>query len=142
MDSGRNIGGRDQAWKYCTHVEGNRNGTVCNYYGLVIRNDGITRFKFHLSHSNPHSYTKKMPKCASGSETRCDVPIFGDPVDNPSTHRISIISRLALKSWYQTSTNYPWAPSYLTPLPYIPSPGLILSYLNLKYKKKMNNYSL
>ena len=38
MDSGRNIGGRDPSWKYCTHVEGNRNGIVYNYYDLVIKN--------------------------------------------------------------------------------------------------------
>ena len=59
MDSGNKIGGRDPAWKYCTHVEGNKNGTVCNYCGLVIRSGGITCFKFHLSHSDPHSNTKK-----------------------------------------------------------------------------------
>ena len=64
MDTGSNIGGRDPAWKYCTHVEGNRNGTVCNYYGLVIRSGGITRFRFHLS-SDPHSNTKKCPNVPS-----------------------------------------------------------------------------
>ena len=42
-------------------MEGNRNGTLCNYYGLVIRSSGITRFKFHLSHSDLHSNTKKCP---------------------------------------------------------------------------------
>ena len=71
----------------------------------------------------------------------CDVPIFGGPVDNPSTRRISVFGRLAPKSWYLTSTNYPWTPSYSAPLPYVPSPGHIHSYLNLKYEKKMNNYS-
>ena len=40
-------------------MEGNRNGTVYNYCGLGIRSGGITRFKYHLSHSNPHSNTKK-----------------------------------------------------------------------------------
>ena len=55
MDSGSNIGDQDPVLKYCTHVEGNRNGTVCNYCGLVIRSGGITRFKFHLSHLDPHS---------------------------------------------------------------------------------------
>ena len=59
MDSDNNIGSRDPVWKYCTHVEGNRNGTVCNYYGLVIRSGGITRYKFHLSHSDLNSNTKK-----------------------------------------------------------------------------------
>ena len=61
MDSGSDIGGRDSIWKYCIHVEGNRNGVVCNYCGLVIKSGGITRFKFHLSHSNPHSNIKKCP---------------------------------------------------------------------------------
>ena len=61
MDSGRNIGGRDPAWKYCTHMEGNRNGTISNCYGLVIKSGEITRFKFHLSHSDPHLNTKKCP---------------------------------------------------------------------------------
>ena len=59
MDSGSNIRGRDSAWKYCTHMEGNRNGTVFHYYGLVIKGGGITHFKFHLSHLDPHSNTKK-----------------------------------------------------------------------------------
>ena len=70
MDSRSNIEGRDLAWKYCTHMEGNRNGTVCNYCGLVIRSGGITCFKFHQSHSDPHFNTKKVPKCASESEIR------------------------------------------------------------------------
>ena len=61
MDSGSNIGGQDPTWKYCTHVEGNRNCIVCNYCGLVIKSRGITRFKFHLSHSDPHYNTKKCP---------------------------------------------------------------------------------
>ena len=42
-------------------MEENRNGTVCNYCGLVIRSGEITHFKFHLSHSDPHSNTKKYP---------------------------------------------------------------------------------
>ena len=40
---------------------GDRNGSVCNYCGLVIRSGGITRFKYHISHSDPHSNTKKCP---------------------------------------------------------------------------------
>ena len=71
----------------------------------------------------------------------CDAPIVGGPVNNPSTHRIYVLGRLAPKSWYRTGTNYPWTPSYSALLPYIPSPGLIHSYLNLNYEKKMNNYS-
>ena len=42
-------------------MEGNRNGTICNYWDLVIKSSEITRFKFHLSHSDPHSNKKK--KC-------------------------------------------------------------------------------
>ena len=75
------------------------------------------------------------------SLTFCDAPISGGPVDNPSTSEISVLGRFAPKSWYRISTNYPWTPSYSAPLPYVPSPGPIHSYLNLKYEKKMNNYS-
>ena len=42
-------------------MEGNRNGTICNYCGLVIKSGGITPFKFHLSHLDHHSNTKKCP---------------------------------------------------------------------------------
>ena len=72
----------------------------------------------------------------------CDAPISESPVDNPSTRGIYILGRFAPKSWYWTDINYPWTSSYLTPLPYVPSSGPIHSYLNLKYEKKMNNYSL
>ena len=61
MASRSNIGGRDLTWKYCTHMQKNRNGIVCNYCGLVIRSGGITRFKYHLSHLDPHYNTKKCP---------------------------------------------------------------------------------
>ena len=40
---------------------GHKNGTICNYYGLSIKSGGITHLKFHLSHMNPHSNTKKCP---------------------------------------------------------------------------------
>ena len=52
-------GGRNPEWRYCTYVEGNKNGTICNYCGLMIKSGGITCFKFHPSHMNPHSNTKK-----------------------------------------------------------------------------------
>ena len=71
----------------------------------------------------------------------CDAPISGGLVDNPSTRGISVLGRLAPKSWYRIGTNYPWTSSYSVPLPYVPSRGPIHSYLNLKYEKKMNNYS-
>ena len=54
-------GGRDPAWRYCTPLEGHKNGTICNYCGLSIKSGGITRLKFHLSHTDPHSSTKKCP---------------------------------------------------------------------------------
>ena len=38
---------------------GNKNGTICNYCGLMIKSGRITRFKFHMSHSDPHSNIKK-----------------------------------------------------------------------------------
>ena len=52
-------GGQDPAWRYCTPLEGHKNGTICNYCGLSIKSDGITRLKFHLSHTDSHSNTKK-----------------------------------------------------------------------------------
>ena len=59
--SGSNNEGRDLALKYCTPIEGNRNDTICNFCGMVIKSGGITRFKFHLSHTDPHSNSKKCP---------------------------------------------------------------------------------
>ncbi|WJZ89294.1 hypothetical protein VitviT2T_008520 [Vitis vinifera] len=61
MVSESGIMGRDPCWKYCTPMEGNKNGTICNYCGLAIKSGGITRFKFHLSHTDPNSNTKKCP---------------------------------------------------------------------------------
>ena len=60
-ESGSTIGGRDPSLKYCTSIEENRNGTICNFYGMVIKRCRITRFKFHLSHTNPQSNRKKCP---------------------------------------------------------------------------------
>ena len=57
MTSGN--GGRDLAWRYCISLEGNKNETICNYCGLMIKSDGITRLKFHLSHTDLYSNTKK-----------------------------------------------------------------------------------
>ena len=57
--SGSNTGGRDPTWKYCTPIEGNRYDTICNFCGMVIKSGGITQFKFHLSHTDPHSNGKK-----------------------------------------------------------------------------------
>ena len=63
--SGGNIVSRDPAWRYCTHMEGNKNITIFIYCGLMIKSGGITRFKFHLSHTDPHSNTKKCPNVPS-----------------------------------------------------------------------------
>ena len=60
-----NIVGRDPTWSYCTPMEGNKNGTICNYCGLMIKSGVITCFKFHLSHMDPHSNTKKCPNVPS-----------------------------------------------------------------------------
>ena len=59
------MGYRDPYWKYYTPVEGNKNGTICNYYGLTIKSGGITCFKFHLSHINHNSNIKKGPNVPS-----------------------------------------------------------------------------
>ena len=34
---------------------------IYNYCGLSIKSGGITCLKFHLSHTDPHSNTKKCP---------------------------------------------------------------------------------
>ena len=52
--SGSNNEGCDLALKYCTLIEGNRNDTICNFCGMVIKSGGITRFKFHLSCDAPN----------------------------------------------------------------------------------------
>ena len=52
-------GGQDPAWRFCTPLNGHKNGTICNYCGLSIKSDAITRLKFYLSHTDPHSNTKK-----------------------------------------------------------------------------------
>ena len=47
------------------HLWRDKNGTICNYCGLSIKSDEITRLKFHLSHTDPHSNTKKCPNVLS-----------------------------------------------------------------------------
>ena len=61
--SGSTIGGRDPALKYCTPIEGNRNGAICNFCDMVIKRGGITRFKFHLSHTDPTQIAKSVIIC-------------------------------------------------------------------------------
>ena len=59
---GSDIPRRDLAWKHCILVEGNINETICNYCRLLMKSGGIIRFKFHLSHINPHFNTKKCSR--------------------------------------------------------------------------------
>ncbi|KAL6345175.1 hypothetical protein AAG906_013659 [Vitis piasezkii] len=59
---------RDPAWKYCLPIEGNRNGTICNFCGLVMKSGGITRFKSHLMHKDPHNNTKSVQECRQVKE--------------------------------------------------------------------------
>ena len=63
MDGGSasTVRGRDSVWKYCIPIEGNGIDTICNYCGMLIKSSGITQFKFHLSHTDPHSNSKKCP---------------------------------------------------------------------------------
>ncbi|RVW95339.1 hypothetical protein CK203_034151 [Vitis vinifera] len=61
-EGGSAMPGRDPAWKYCSPIEGNRNATICNFCGLVMKSGGITRFKSHLMHKDPHNNTKKCPR--------------------------------------------------------------------------------
>ena len=56
---GNGMFGRDLAWKYCSPVERNRNGTICNFCGLLMKSGGISRFKYHLAHRDPNNNTKK-----------------------------------------------------------------------------------
>ena len=59
--SGSGIMGRDPCWKYCTPMEENKNGTVCNYCRLTIKSGKITHFKISPIPYKPHSNTKKCP---------------------------------------------------------------------------------
>ena len=53
------MSGRDPVWKYCSPVEVNRNEIIYHFCGLLMKSGGITRFKFHLTHNDPHNNTKK-----------------------------------------------------------------------------------
>ena len=61
-EGGFAMSGRDPAWKYCSPIEGNRNGTLCNSCGLIMKSGGITRFNSHLMCKDPHNNTKKCPR--------------------------------------------------------------------------------
>ena len=75
MDSGSGsiVGSRDFALKYYTPIEGNINDTICNYCGMMIKRDGIIRFKFHLTHtdlySNSKMYLNVPPEVKKRNET-------------------------------------------------------------------------
>ena len=58
---GSDMFGRDVAWKYCSPVEGNRNGTICNFCGLLMKSGDISRFKYHLAYRDPNNNTRKCP---------------------------------------------------------------------------------
>ena len=49
----------DLDYKYCSPLEGNRNGTICNFCELVMKSGDISRFKYHLAHRDPNNNTKK-----------------------------------------------------------------------------------
>ena len=61
-EGGSAVPGRDPTWKYCSPIEGNQNGTICNFCVLVMKSGGITRFKSHLTHKDLHNNTKKCPR--------------------------------------------------------------------------------
>ena len=37
---------RNLAWKYCSPLKGNQNGTICNFCGLLMNSGGISRLKY------------------------------------------------------------------------------------------------
>ena len=45
-DGGIGMFGQDLAWKYCSPLKGNQNGTICNFCGLVMNSGGISRLKY------------------------------------------------------------------------------------------------
>ena len=49
----------DLAWKYCSPVKGNQNGTIYNFCGLLMKSGGISWFKYHLAHRDSNNNTKK-----------------------------------------------------------------------------------
>ena len=44
--SGSSVVGQEPAWKYCTPMKGNKNGTICNYGGLTIKSGGSLILNF------------------------------------------------------------------------------------------------
>ena len=54
-------GKSDPAWQYCTPLEGNKYGTICNFCGNIMKSGGITRFKFHLAGNDPRKNSKQCP---------------------------------------------------------------------------------
>ena len=48
--SGSNTRGRDPARKYCILIEGNKNGTICKFCGMVIKVGELLglNFTYHI----------------------------------------------------------------------------------------------
>ena len=53
-------GGRDPAWRYCTPLDGHKNGTICNYCGLSIKSGGIPNVQMSKC-PNVQLWSKKCP---------------------------------------------------------------------------------
>lgn len=45
-------------WRHTLLILGNKNGTICRYYNIVIHSGGITCFKYYLIGSNPKKNIK------------------------------------------------------------------------------------
>ncbi|XP_048427360.1 uncharacterized protein LOC125471206 isoform X1 [Pyrus x bretschneideri] len=46
---------RDPAWEHEDPIDGNKHGTICKYYGRVMKSGGMTRLKYHLSGLDPEN---------------------------------------------------------------------------------------
>ena len=53
---------KDPARKYCTDVEGKKGALQCSFCGTIFLGGGITRFKYHLSGTDPE---RNVKTCAS-----------------------------------------------------------------------------
>ena len=60
-------------------------------------------------------YEQKFRKYAILTKIDCGTPKSEGPIDQSSTCGITTLGHCALKSWYQMSNNYLWAPSYSAP---------------------------
>ena len=92
--SGNTIGGRDLVWKYCTSIEGNKNDTIYNYCGMVIKSDEITWFNFHLSYTDPHSNSKKCTNVPL--EVKKEIKQFLFKGIKPKRRKLQILKKFEL----------------------------------------------